>query len=109
MTDQFFGLTDTGKQRKNNEDTFIAQLTADNKFIIACVIDGVGGYAGGEIAAALAREAILSRLEKPSVQRSHQCSLTVSTQPVKKYCWKNKSSTDHHNMACVADIGYCGY
>jgi serine/threonine protein phosphatase PrpC len=66
MTDQYFGITDTGRERKNNEDAFIARQGTGNKFIIACVIDGVGGYAGGEIAAGLAREAILQRLEKPS-------------------------------------------
>ena len=66
MTDQYFGITDTGKERQNNEDAFIARESVGNRFIIACVIDGVGGYAGGEIAAGLAREAILKRLEKPS-------------------------------------------
>ncbi|ASU33889.1 PP2C family protein-serine/threonine phosphatase [Mucilaginibacter xinganensis] len=66
MTDQYFGITDTGKVRQNNEDAFIARQSTDNRFIIACVIDGVGGYAGGEIAARLAREAILQRLENSS-------------------------------------------
>src|SRR3978361_1351708 len=66
MTDQYFGITDTGKTRQNNEDAFIARQDAGNRFIIACVIDGVGGYAGGEIAAGIARDAILKRLEKPS-------------------------------------------
>lgn len=66
MADQFYGLTDPGKERQNNEDTFIAQQGADGEFIIACVIDGVGGYSGGEVAAALAREAILQRLNKPT-------------------------------------------
>lgn len=65
MTDQYFGLTDTGKQRENNEDAFIARQGVGDRFIIACVIDGVGGYAGGEIAARIAREAIIKRLEKP--------------------------------------------
>lgn len=66
MTDQYFGITDTGKERTNNEDAFIARQGAGDKFIIGCVIDGVGGYEGGEVAAGLAREAILQRLEKPS-------------------------------------------
>jgi len=66
MTDQYFGITDTGKERTNNEDAFIARQSAGDKFIIGCVIDGVGGYEGGEVAAGLAREAILQRLEKPS-------------------------------------------
>lgn len=66
MTDQYFGITDTGKERTNNEDAFIARQGAGDKFIIGCVIDGVGGYEGGEVAAGLAREAILQRLAKPS-------------------------------------------
>src|SRR3569833_797124 len=66
MTDQYFGITDTGKERTNNEDAFIARQGAGDKFIIGCVIDGVGGYEGGEVAAGLAREAILQRLEIPS-------------------------------------------
>lgn len=66
MNEQFYGLTDTGKQRDNNEDTFIAQPGAGGGFLIASVIDGVGGYDGGEVAAAMARETFIQRLDKPS-------------------------------------------
>ena len=59
MANNFFGITDTGKQRQNNEDVFIAEKSGDGNFIIACVVDGVGGYAGGEIAAEIARATIL--------------------------------------------------
>ena len=62
MANNFFGITDIGKQRDNNEDTFIAQKALDGNFIIASVIDGVGGYAGGEVAAEIARESILQEL-----------------------------------------------
>lgn len=61
MAENFFGLTDTGKVRSNNEDTFIAQRLS-NQFILAAVIDGVGGYNGGEVAAAIAREQMLDYL-----------------------------------------------
>jgi len=63
MANNYFGLTDTGRQRSNNEDTFIAQRTVDGNFIIACVIDGVGGYEGGEVAAEIARESISHDLQ----------------------------------------------
>ncbi|AYL94170.1 PP2C family protein-serine/threonine phosphatase [Mucilaginibacter celer] len=63
MASNFFGITDTGKQRQNNEDVFIAEKSGDGNFIIACVIDGVGGYAGGEIAAEIARATILEQLQ----------------------------------------------
>ena len=64
MTDNIFGITDLGRQRKNNEDAFIAELTPDGRYIIACVIDGVGGYSGGEIAANLARETIFKAIRR---------------------------------------------
>ena len=64
MAENFFGLTDTGKIRDNNEDTFIAQFILNKRYILACVIDGVGGYHGGEVAAEIAREEILKELEK---------------------------------------------
>lgn len=63
MANNFFGITDTGKQRQNNEDVFIAEKSGDGNFIIACVVDGVGGYAGGEIAAEIARATILEQLQ----------------------------------------------
>src|ERR1700677_1958346 len=103
MTDQFFGITDTGKQRKNNEDTFIAELTANNKFIIACVIDGVGGYTGGEIAAALARESILRRLDKPSGEIIPMIidGFNLANERILQEKQKN---SELENMACVSTL-----
>ncbi|WP_207425391.1 PP2C family serine/threonine-protein phosphatase [Pedobacter sp. SYSU D00535] len=65
MAENFFGITDTGKLRDNNEDTFIAEKAMGDRFIIACVIDGVGGYVGGEVAAAIAKDAIQRHLKEP--------------------------------------------
>ncbi|MBD0284114.1 MAG: protein phosphatase 2C domain-containing protein, partial [Flavisolibacter sp.] len=59
MAANYFGITDTGRMRDNNEDAFIAEKVLDNRFIMACVIDGVGGYEGGEVAAAIARQTLL--------------------------------------------------
>lgn len=103
MADQFYGITDAGKQRQNNEDTFIAELTADNRFIIACVIDGVGGYSGGEIAAALARESILRRLDKPSgeiIPMIVDCFSLANEKIIKE----KQNSKEHDNMACVSTL-----
>lgn len=46
------GQTDQGKRRKNNEDSFL--LINDPPLYI--VADGMGGYAGGEVASAMAVE-----------------------------------------------------
>ncbi|MEO6522101.1 MAG: protein phosphatase 2C domain-containing protein [Mucilaginibacter sp.] len=103
MADQFFGITDTGKQRQNNEDAFIAQQQVNSKFVIACVIDGVGGYSGGEVAAALARESILKRLEKPSgeiIPMLVDCFSLAN----EKILAEKQSVKQHDSMACVATL-----
>ncbi|HVF97005.1 MAG TPA: protein phosphatase 2C domain-containing protein, partial [Flavisolibacter sp.] len=64
MADNFFGATDTGKLRDNNEDAFVAQKLS-NGYVLGCVIDGVGGYEGGEVAAAVAKETVQQALQQP--------------------------------------------
>lgn len=58
----FCGLTDLGCVRTNNEDAFVVQKVWDENHILAVAIDGVGGYEGGEIASALARDSIVEFL-----------------------------------------------
>lgn len=58
-----YGNTDTGLVRKNNEDAFIAQKIWDDNHWLMAVIDGLGGYEGGEVAAAIAKEAILRSVD----------------------------------------------
>ncbi len=57
------GVCDIGCVRKNNEDNMVLrQLWTDN-YMLAVVIDGVGGQEGGEVAAAIAAESISSFLD----------------------------------------------
>jgi serine/threonine protein phosphatase PrpC len=103
MTDQYFGITDTGKERQNNEDAFIARQGVGNRFIIACVIDGVGGYAGGEIAAGIAREAILQRLEKPSgdiISMIIDCFELANERIIQQ----KQLNKDYAQMSCVSTL-----
>jgi serine/threonine protein phosphatase PrpC len=59
------GQTDVGKRRQDNQDTFICtKLWAETSALLA-VIDGVGGYAGGERASAIAKEAITQYMATP--------------------------------------------
>ena len=58
----FFGATDVGRKRANNEDTFIAQNIWDDEHVLLVAIDGMGGEDGGEIAAETARRAIVEYL-----------------------------------------------
>lgn len=59
----FFGKTDVGRQRTNNEDAFVAEQLDDNT-VLAVVIDGIGGYEGGEVAAEIAQHEIPSYLKE---------------------------------------------
>lgn len=59
------GNTDPGRRRKENEDAWIArQLWTADKALLA-VIDGVGGYMGGDRAAAIARDSIAQYMQAP--------------------------------------------
>ena len=62
----FCGATDLGKIRTNNEDAFVVQTIWDDNHILAVVIDGVGGYEGGEVAAELAQKHIVEYLNNYS-------------------------------------------
>lgn len=50
------GLTDLGKERDSNEDSFVA----DDELGFYAVSDGMGGHAAGEVASALAIESALA-------------------------------------------------
>jgi serine/threonine protein phosphatase PrpC len=55
-----YGASDIGRVRTINEDTFIC----DGDRGIFAVIDGVGGHAGGEVAASIARRELDLRLRR---------------------------------------------
>ncbi|WP_432713156.1 PP2C family protein-serine/threonine phosphatase [Pedobacter sp.] len=62
MDNNLFGQTDIGRVRDNNEDAFLAEELLHSGFILGCVIDGVGGYEGGEVAAAITKDCIRKNL-----------------------------------------------
>ncbi|MEJ6981805.1 protein phosphatase 2C domain-containing protein [Pedobacter sp. P351] len=103
MAENFFGITDTGKVRDNNEDAFIAKKVMNNKFIIACAIDGVGGYSGGEIAAEIARESIFENFAKPAgnLIEAMKASFILANQKIFAEKLQNK---EHSKMACVLTL-----
>ncbi|MCY7360401.1 MAG: protein phosphatase 2C domain-containing protein, partial [Rudanella sp.] len=62
----FAGQTDVGRHRKDNQDTFISRPLWSVNDALLVVIDGVGGYAGGAEAAAVASESIEQYMATPT-------------------------------------------
>lgn len=60
----YYGATDVGRRRKNNEDTLIARKIWDSRHILLAAIDGMGGEDGGEIAADIAEKSMIKYLEE---------------------------------------------
>ncbi|MBB2148653.1 PP2C family protein-serine/threonine phosphatase [Pedobacter gandavensis] len=103
MDSNYFGITDTGKVRGNNEDTFIAEKIAGGDFVLACVIDGVGGYTGGEVAAAIARDTILRLLDNPSGALGQLMQHAIAEANDQILAAKQQQK-EHEDMACVLTI-----
>lgn len=103
MAENFFGLTDTGKVRDNNEDAFIAEAVTDGRFVIACAIDGVGGYSGGEVAADIARNVIIESLAKPSgdLLEGMKDAFVLANKKILEAKLQNQQ---HQKMACVLTL-----
>jgi serine/threonine protein phosphatase PrpC len=102
MVENFFGITNTGRIRDNNEDAFIADKLS-NGWIVACVIDGVGGYEGGEVAAEIARETIWKKLQQLSADPVQTLKEGVLQANQNIYQEKLHDSTKNQ-MACVLTI-----
>lgn len=59
----FFGATDVGKKRDENQDSFFVH-SFDNKVGFAIICDGMGGQSGGNIASSMACSIISEKLLK---------------------------------------------
>lgn len=103
MADRLFGITDTGKVRENNEDVFIAEEVMNGQFMIAGVIDGVGGYEGGEIASALTKDVILGELAAVGTDIITQLVIAFNLAN-EELLAKKLEDPKLSSMACVATV-----
>jgi serine/threonine protein phosphatase PrpC len=103
MGDNFFGITDTGKQRVNNEDRYIAKAVFNGQFVLACVIDGVGGYVGGEIAAQLTADAITNGLAKLPANITREL-VAILENANERIIREKELNPQHDKMACVVTL-----
>jgi serine/threonine protein phosphatase PrpC len=104
MADYLFGATDAGRVRQNNEDAFVTAEVTEGRFLIAGVIDGVGGYAGGEIAAALTKDMILHMLSVINTKDIIARLVETFNLANEKIVEEKRDEADLSNMACVATL-----
>ncbi len=101
MAEYFYGITDKGKRREKNEDTFFAREIPGTQLLIAGVIDGVGGYQGGDIAAEIARSVILEKsgnhFRRNVIESLRQAIIAANV----KINEAKKEEAGNDQMACV--------
>lgn len=102
---KYFGATNQGMVRTNNEDTYICQKIWDEGYILCAAIDGLGGYEGGEIAAELARTTIIKHLEDFASKKIGELLkaslIAVNNEIIRQHEARPKVS----QMGCVASVG----
>ncbi len=93
------GASDVGRHRQNNEDRF----HIDTELGVFMVIDGVGGHAAGEEAAAIAVDYITGRLRRQvgSVESRIREAITLANNEIFQ---RALSKPEWQGMACVLTV-----
>lgn len=102
MASNYVGISDTGMVRSNNEDAYIAGPVQGH--LVACVIDGVGGYEGGEIAANLARAAFIDTIEQNKKGPALQLLKLAFENANRAIILEKQKDSRYAQMACVASL-----
>ena len=97
----FAGNTNLGMVRSNNEDAFLVQNVWDENHVLAVAIDGVGGYEGGEVAAAIARDSIAQFLATNCDGEKSELLRRAVIYANNNIYEQRQRSTEYANMSCV--------
>ena len=100
----FEAITDPGKVRQDNEDTFIAQQLWQEGVALLAAIDGVGGYEGGEVAADDARKTLIEHLEKSANGERPQLIREAIAEANNRIFAKSKTDPILARMSCVLTV-----
>ena len=101
----FSGATHVGMVRDNNEDTFICQYLWDEEHVLCVAIDGLGGYEGGEIAAAIAKETIVNYLNSNRMGDLIDLLKQAVTQANNDIVTHQAQNQECNRMGCVVTAG----
>lgn len=101
----YYGETNIGRIRKNNEDAFIAKTIWNDTHLLCATIDGIGGNYGGDVAAEIARNTITRHLEDFPVynlSESLQQAIIEANNEVVRY---QRAMPIYREMGCVMSVG----
>lgn len=102
----FYGETNVGLVRTNNEDAFIAQpLWEDERYTLCVAIDGLGGHAAGEVAAGIARGTIVNYLNRHRGEDGGMELLKAAVAEANNAIIDQQSVPGRSNMGCVLTAG----
>lgn len=97
----FFGATDPGRVRTNNEDNYIACELWSGSHLLLAAIDGIGGYEGGEVAAKIARDVIIAETGSHPGTDSLELLKHAVTKANNAIVEHKQTDPDRRNMGCV--------
>lgn len=95
------GATDPGMVRHNNEDRFIATELWGGSHLLLAAIDGIGGYEGGEVAAAIAADVITQTVGSGSPADCLNLLKTAVTAANNRIVEQKQTDAMRSRMGCV--------
>ena len=96
----YCGVSDMGRQRTNNEDAFVVEQLEEN-VVLAVVIDGVGGYEGGEVASEIAKNEIHDYLKQFNRGERIELLKQAVASANNAIFERRKTDLERPNMSCV--------
>lgn len=96
------GRTDPGRVRDNNEDAFVATRIDGTPMVLLAAIDGVGGYEGGEVAAAIMARTLRAYVEDHRGEKPLDVMKRAFVEANNAICAEKAAKPDLARMACVA-------
>lgn len=100
-TYRLVGRTDPGRVRENNEDAYVATPIDGTSWLLLAAIDGVGGYEGGEIAAAISARTLLGYVKGHRTDKPLELMKRALVEANNAICAEKDLKPALSEMACV--------
>ena len=101
----YYGETNIGKIRKNNEDAFITQIIWNDTHLLCAAIDGIGGNYGGDVAAEVTRDTIIRHMEDFPLWNLSECLQQAVVDANNEVIRYQRAIPKYRSMGCVMSLG----